>query len=259
MNKTNTKSIVFGLKILSILAFSLLIIPIKASAIRIRKDNDNPAPRIVSISPNSINSHTGTGGYYSGTNYVGTNIVVVITGNGFIPNSIARINGSNRQTTFIDSSHLLIISNQNDTINTEGFYINVFNGAPGGGYSNAKFFTVENITPTINADYNNNPSYTITKNPKPVKNIYPSNVPSNIYSNSAQTQSTTSSSRDSLSDTKKDHGNLAATAIFGSNTFLPSGLTQWVLFGIIILLIVIFVRKIFSAKKYYGESPMKHA
>lgn len=243
MNKTNKKSIVFGLKALSILAFSLfslLIAPIKASAITIRKDNYNATPYIFSISPNSINS-------YSGAN---NNIVVAITGNEFIPNSIGRVNGSSRFSTFIDSSHLLITLNPNDTINTDGFYINVFNEAPGGGYSNAKFFTIKSIAPVANVDYSDNLSYTITRNPKPVKNIYP---------NTNQTQNTAYPSESNLYDIDKDYSDIASNAIFGTNNFLPSGLTQWVLFGIIILLIVIFIRRILGAKKHYEESPVKHA
>jgi hypothetical protein len=51
---------------------------------------------------------------------------------------------------------------------------------------------------------------------------------------------------------------LAANAIFGSNTFLPSGLIQWVLFAILILLIVILVRKIFGHEAKYHATPLKH-
>jgi hypothetical protein len=61
------------------------------------------------------------------------------------------------------------------------------------------------------------------------------------------------------SDNSNNTSNLASTAIFGSNSFLPSGLVQWILFGIIILLLVIFVRKIFGARENYDELPMKHA
>lgn len=248
MNKTNKKSIAFSLEILSILAFSLLIAPTKTSAITIRKAGDNPTPYISSISPDSFNSYSGTS----------SNIVVAISGNGFIPDSIGRVNGSSRLSTFIDSSHLLITLNPNDIMNTDGLYINVFNRAPGGGYSNAEFFTIRNTAPAANVNYSNNPSYTITKNSKPTKNIYADSSPKNIYPNTNQTQNTAYFSESSLYDTDKNYSDVAANAIFGTNGFLPSGLTQWVLFGIIILLIVIFIRRILGAKKYYKELPMKH-
>jgi hypothetical protein len=56
-----------------------------------------------------------------------------------------------------------------------------------------------------------------------------------------------------------DNSNLAANALFGSNGFLPSGLIQWILFAIFILLIVILARIIFGAKRKYGSTPLKHS
>jgi len=55
------------------------------------------------------------------------------------------------------------------------------------------------------------------------------------------------------------YSNLASGAIFGSNSFLPSGLIQWIILAIIILLIVILARKLFGGEKNYHEAPMKHA
>jgi hypothetical protein len=51
---------------------------------------------------------------------------------------------------------------------------------------------------------------------------------------------------------------LASGAIFGSNSFAPSGIIQWVLFAIIILLIVIIVRKFFGGADRYHNTPLKH-
>jgi len=232
MEKMNKKPIVFGLKILSILVFSLIFVPIyKVSADSIFSaptyvyghDNgdgsytfggfvwnnsangtDNPVPAVTSITPKSENLDTSV-------------TTITVNGSGFVPTSVARINGSNRPVTFIDSSHLLVQINSND-INTYqangGFYITVFNGAPGGGYSNAAFFAVNN--------------------------------------NAGSTTNGTDSSN-------KSYGSLASNAIFGSNSFLPSGLVQWILFAIIILIIVIIIRKIFGGREHYDELPMKHA
>jgi len=225
MNKINNKKIFLGLKILSILAFSLLIIPTQTFATA--GYVDNPTPYIASISPNSSNRN------------VGKNIVITITGEGFIPSSVARVNGSDRATTFIDYSHLLIRLNQNDTYNTntDGFYINVFNGFPGGGYSNAILFTINSIAPVTNTVANTNDADSTSVNTN-------------------STENTTNTDN----NTDKNSSNLAATAILGSaNSFLPSGLIQWVFFAIIILVIVIFVRRIFGAKKNYEETPLKHA
>lgn len=200
---------------------------------------DNPVPSINSISPRSSNVGVGTK-------------TVTITGSGFVPDSVARINASTRPVTFIDSSHLLVQITGNDTSlyrTNGGFYINVFNGAPGGGYSNALFFTINNTAPVTNGNSNNSynsstTSFTDTEN----------------YSNTNQTQNGTSYNTSSTTSASSNTGrNLASSVIFGSNTFLPSGLIQWVLLAIVILLIVILVRKVFGAKQKYDEAPMKHA
>ena len=237
MMKINKNKIIFSLQILSILAFSLLLMPMKTFATP--GYIDNPTPYVTSISPNSTNINTGT------------NMVIAVTGNGFIPSSVARVNGSDRMTTFIDYSHILVRLYPNDLYNTDGFYINVFNGLPGGGYSNSEYFTINKVVPVANTNKNNNSSSTITRN-----TVTNTNNTDNTYSNTTQTENTTNSDSD---DSNNNASNLAATAIFGSTGFLPSGLIQWVLFAIIILLIVIFVRRIFGARKKYEETPLKHA
>jgi len=237
MNKTNKNLIIFSL---GMLVFVSLVSPVRVSATA--GYVDNPKPYVLSISPDSINN-----------NNIGSNIVITITGNGFIPSSIARVNGSDRMTTFIDYSHLLIRLNSDDTRNTDGIYINVFNGFPGGGYSNAELFTINKIVaPTTNNNYptaTKATTYT-TSNTTKTTNTYPS---------TNQTKNTTNTSSDSVddNDTEKSYSNLASNAIFGSTGFLPSGLIQWILFAIIILLIVILSRRVFDAKKKYDEAPMK--
>ncbi|MEI7709116.1 MAG: hypothetical protein WCI76_00170 [bacterium] len=53
--------------------------------------------------------------------------------------------------------------------------------------------------------------------------------------------------------------NLGAAAIFGSNSFLPSGLIQWLILAILILAIVVLVRKAYGAEDKYHSSPLKHS
>lgn len=261
MSKINKKSINLSLKILTILTFGLIFIPFnrvlaqntscgnggcnytyRTTSTPFNEEINNPKPVVNSISPKSSNVGMGTK-------------TVTITGNGFIPSSVARVNASNRPTTFIDDSHLLVQINGNDTSayrTNGGFFITVFNGAPGGGYSNATFFTI-----------------TVNNVAVPVTNTNNSN--SNNYNSSTTNFNDTSSNYnngDTFTDTVSNganngngesYSNLASNAIFGSNSFLPSGLIQWVLFAIVILLIIIIARKIFGAKQNYDEAPMKHA
>ncbi len=236
MKNINKKSISLSLKVLSILAFGLIFVPFNiasASSYGInyvynsgtgsnqnQTETNNPKPSISSINPKSSNVGDSTR-------------TITVFGDGFIPSSIVRVNNSNRPTTFIDSSHLLVKITDNDTYayETNGeFYITVFNRAPGGGYSNAVVFTVNKVIAPVANTSNGNTS------PK-----------------TTQTENKTNN------DAKSNYSNLASNAIFGSNSFLPSGLIQWVIFAIIILLIIIFARKVFGAEKNYHEAPMKHA
>jgi hypothetical protein len=59
--------------------------------------------------------------------------------------------------------------------------------------------------------------------------------------------------------TEEDAKTLAANAVYGSDSFMPSGLLQWIFFAILILIIVILVRKIFGGEKNYHQTPLKHA
>jgi len=124
-----------------------------------------------------------------------------------------------------------------------GFFITVWNGAPGGGFSNANFFTVNsNVVGTVSSTANIN-----------------NNTNNNVNSSPDTFTDTTQSDNGTVNGTNDSYSNLASNAIFGSNSFLPSGIVQWILFAIVILLIIIVVRRIFGAKKNYDDSPLKHA
>ena len=172
---------------------------------------DNPMPIISSIVPNS--SALGVGSKN-----------VTITGEGFIPSSVARINGNNQPTTFIDNSHLLFQVTGNDTqkyFHDGGFFITVVNGLPGGGYSNTAFFTI--------GDNVNNFSDTNTNQNSGDKNSKNQNI-----------------------------DDVAANALFGSNGVFPSGIIQWLCLAILVLLAVIWIRRLYGADKRYHDKPMKH-
>jgi hypothetical protein len=245
MSKINKNSINFAFKTLALLAFSLLIIPASVSAYDNGGTNyvfeneggiyngpsnstntgqsptaNNPKPVITSISPNSATKNVSAK-------------TVTITGRGFTPSSVARVNNVNRITTFIDPTHLFIQLNSSDmSRNDGGFFVTVWNQAPGGGYSNAVYFTLKAPAPAVKANTNSNNSNNSSVNT------------TESYNNNQNTDS---------------YSNLASNAIFGSNSFLPSGLIQWVLIAIIILLLIIIVRKLFGAEDHYHSTPLKHS
>ena len=254
MKKINNKSINLSLKMLTLLAFVFIFIPFKQAAaqavgynyvynsytgqtINNPVDINNPVPSIDSINPKSSNLGVGTK-------------TITITGSGFVPSSVARINASNRPTTFIDSSHLLVQITGNDTYayrTNGGFYVTVFNGVPSGGFSNAVFFIVNSNTATTNTNTGNNYNSATT-------NFTDTNSNTNTNPNPNGTFTDTPNS----ANNPNSGSALASNAIYGSNSFLPSGLIQWILFAIFILLLVILVRRIFGAKEKYQSTPLKH-
>ena len=238
MKRINKKSINYGLKVLAVLAFGLIFVPLNTTLAAYgtnvgdyfasyQAEVNNPMPAISSISPSFGDRGTGAK-------------TVTITGSNFILGSIGRVNGVNRTTTFIDHSHLLIQLSANDMYRNDNFFITVFNGEPGGGYSEAALFTLKNVavanSNTNGTNYNNS-SYSTSTN--------------NTYSSSNTNRTNTSEDNNS--------GSLASSVILGSNTFLPSGLIQWVWLAIIILVIVILVRRVFGGRENFHNSPMKHA
>ena len=54
------------------------------------------------------------------------------------------------------------------------------------------------------------------------------------------------------------YSDLLAGVIFGTDGFMPSGLTGWTFFAILILGTVMLVRKVFGGSEKYYATPMKH-
>jgi len=222
--KIKTKYIGLGLGILAVFTLALTVAPFKVNAEyepgyddgydHFLAPSQNPVPFLYSISPKSVDASAGSA-------------TITITGHGFTPNSVARLNGADKPTTFIDRDHLLIHLSGNDLVSaTDGYYINVFN--PGrGAYSSAV-------------------SLKVTGSPLPIAN----NSSNGNYSGSTNTQNSGGNTNGS---------SLAGAAIFGAKGVFPSGLVQWVLFAIVILLIVILVRRISGAADRYHNEPLKHA
>jgi hypothetical protein len=61
------------------------------------------------------------------------------------------------------------------------------------------------------------------------------------------------------SDTNEDYGSLTANALFGSDSFMPTGLIQWILCIVLILAIIFLWRYVHSSKEKYMAGPLKHA
>lgn len=188
------------------------------------------APAITDISPDEVKAGAGAR-------------TVTITGRGFTPSSVAKVNGANRYTTFIDDSHLLAQATAYDFYRTDGgFYVAVWNA--NGDYSNAAFVKVAGTAPAPANQSNNNPN----QNQNYGNGGY-DNTPINYYPGTIENVETDPETNSSL----------ASSVILGGNTFLPTGIVQWVLVAIFIVFIIVLGRKVFRAREHYDSAPLKHA
>ncbi|MFA5783206.1 MAG: hypothetical protein WC868_13140 [Bacteroidales bacterium] len=89
------------------------------------------------------------------------------------------------------------------------------------------------------------------------------NVSTNTTNNSNTTNTTVAKTTDTNETVTIDESNdsfngLTANALEGSNSFLPTGLMQWIFLAIVIVAIIFLWRYVFAEEKYLSE-PLKHA
>ena len=186
----------------------------------------NPVPAINSINPTAVLLNSSPD-------------VITITGSNFIRSSVVRLNGSDRATTYANSGKLTAQLNHGDTTTLGTHSVTVYNPGPGGGSSNITYLNIKSNTSTV------------------------AKASTSTVAKTTTTRTTTSSNSNSggsfiPSNNGDDLSLVAGNAIFGSNSFMPTGLLQWILFAILILLIVIITRKIFVGDDEKNR-PLKHA
>lgn len=187
--------------------------------------NTNPTPYINSITPNSGNINEST--------------TVTIYGSNFVYGSVARFNNVDKQTSYVNQSTLRVQLSSYDLANIGSYSIIVFNPGPGGGMSNAATFSITNT-------YNNYISGTTKTYTKTSSTHNTTAVASNTKTNVSN------------SNSNIDENSLAANAIFGAGSFVPTNFLQWLIVFILILLIVFLWRKIYVTDKERFV-PLKHA
>ena len=127
----------------------------------------------------------------------------------------------------------------------------------GGGYVGNGGYVVSggNISSENYNQYNPTPVYVNTYETVPV-------VKTNTTDSNTTTTKTTTTNSTNTSVNNANTGNnsnLAANAVFGSNSFIPSRLIQWVIVAILILFIVVLVRRIYGGAEKYQSTPLKHS
>lgn len=104
---------------------------------------------------------------------------------------------------------------------------------------------------------------------------YVNNASTNTNNNNTSSSNTTSTNSDTTNTTvskttdtdntittsKNDNNSfsgLTANALEGSDSFLPTGLLQWIFLAVIVVAIIFLWRYVFAEEKYLSE-PLKHA
>jgi hypothetical protein len=76
-----------------------------------------------------------------------SDFTLTLTGSGFYPESVVRLNGSDRTTTYVNETQLTASISAADVSTTGTAVVTVFNPTPGGGESTAVIFPVISFTP----------------------------------------------------------------------------------------------------------------
>ena len=115
--------------------FSGAWVRLAASPVVVVTAPPNPVPAVTSLSPAQV-----TGG--------GPAFTLIVNGTGFVSSSVVKWNGSDRPTTFVNSSQLQATIGAADIATTGTASVKVFSPAPGGGTSNSRDVTI-GVAPTI--------------------------------------------------------------------------------------------------------------
>ena len=112
----------------------------------------NPVATLTSLSPSSA-----TAG--------GAGFTLTVNGSNFLESSVVRWNGSDRTTTFVNSTQVKASIPSSDIATAGTAQVTVFNPSPGGGTSNALTFTINNQTFTLTLSKSGSGSGTVTSSP----------------------------------------------------------------------------------------------
>ena len=96
----------------------------------------NPVPALASLTPSLLVTGSGAAS-------------VTLDGSGFVGNSQASFNGSNRPTTFVSANRLIVSLTAPDVATQGIFPIEVTNPLPGGGASNSLSLSIGNPVPRV--------------------------------------------------------------------------------------------------------------
>ncbi|OGI76212.1 hypothetical protein A3C67_03280 [Candidatus Nomurabacteria bacterium RIFCSPHIGHO2_02_FULL_42_19] len=232
INKRIRNGLILSLSILVILTFGLITIPVETNAYdtgyqlrtKLSSSNSKPTvyndrPIIDSLNPNPVVLGSGR-------------TSIVVNGQNFVYGAVAKLNGSDRTTTFFNENRIEFELIDTDTSFLGSYVVTVDNPGPGGGLSNGYVLNIRNELAIVR---------TVS-------------TAGSVAGASTNKPSTTKTAKPT-----EDFSDLTANAIFGTDTFMPSGLIQWLILAIFILIIIILARKFFGLEDKYHATPLKQS
>jgi hypothetical protein len=128
-------------------------------------------------------------------------------------------------------------------------------------YTRPVYSTVYNNPTVIEGCGNRNTGFSTTNGQSCVGNyVIPVSTTTNTTTNTTVSKTTDTTKKVATgSDINPTYGSLTANALFGSNSFMPTGLIQWIFFVLLILAIIFLWRYVHFSKEKYMSEPMKHA
>lgn len=209
----------------------------------------NPVPNITAINPNYgyLNSGEKT---------------VTITGNNFVRGSVARFDGSNRPTAYIDSTRLQMKLYPADMTNLGAHKISVYNPLPGGGFSNAVSYNVISNSggQVQGASTTKAVAKKVATTPKKTASIVlAKDTDYKISCEDDNNGAVYGASTDGNNGSNGEYyGNQSANVLSSDSNFLPNTLLEWILLVSLIAVIVVIWRKV-TRSDAEKHAPLKHA
>lgn len=260
----NYNQISFGLIVLGVAVFGiiLLTLPNSASAYytkgyyNITEDdyvtttssngsqtgyNENATPILTRISPSTVIRNTSK--------------QLDVYGDYFTPNSIVKVNGANKPTTFINQNHLIAHLSSADTANLGDQIITVMNSKTGA-ESNARLLKVVNAANTVAKKTTGTvKKATLVRANTATATVGPDQVVIIADRGTEVYYLDQSVNSDEVYDT--ENRTLSANSFFSTGGFMPTNFLQWIVLFILVLLCVYLWRKIYVTDAERNK-PLKH-
>lgn len=259
----NYNQISFGLIVLGVALFGIILfsLPTSASAYYTKgyytitesdtintTNNNNPGntynenanPILTRISPSTVVRYT--------------NKQIDVYGDYFTPNSIVKVNGANKPTSFVNQNHLIAYLSSNDSANLGDQVITVMNSKTGA-QSNARLLKVVNATTTTAKKSTTVKKATLVRANTNTATVGPDQVVIIADRGTEIYYLDQSVNTDEVYDT--ENRTLTANSFFSTNGFMPTNFLQWIVLFILVLLCVYLWRKIYVTDAERNK-PLKH-